>query len=548
MSPIPSPPPLTLPPPSSSANRTQSSLQTSSRSISTRSSRPLPTLPPHVWYQIITHAPDLHTLSSLSLTSSLFASHLISSFSQSLWQAVWDSISRLPSSTLISSPWLQVPGGWRAQVAASRFLTRLPQSRLFYLPPRYHPDGSVVLADRVRTSPTCSDLEDVLGRACVAVALGNGVVVGFEGGVGYVTRIDHNIKLFWDDAHIVRGGAIAKREKGCVVMICANAVLIKVKVKKGRWPLTWSALDHFGVEGGNAVSLAVAHGRVFVGFDSGRIRIVDLEKGSCRRVCSMAESVDILCANTKYLMAINTFQPICACVWDVQHGHPIQDFRNTVDGWGSLKTVAGVCCTRNEDVFAIWDGKNALRMVNVSSGQVLRVTKVRGTFNREVQRSIGEAGEEAGAAAHLGYGRMVPFHDKKKAVVATSNRVFAMPLHHRWRPAKETVQIEGARRALVALTTDDTVLVTAETDAYGELRYKIVATRSINARPRLAFWSVQNGKQLGELQLPSPASSLSVCGDIVAAVCPAVGQVVIGFAIPADFKRHAGGLQNRPLR
>lgn len=409
------------------------------------------------------------------------------------------------------------------------------------MPPRYALDGEPMKEDRLKMRPWAVDVEDVLGRALVAIALANGVVVGFERGLGYVERggdAAAAARLFYDDAPLLKGISMMELSAagGFVVAVCDAGFVVRIDVRAtegGRWPLRWRPLDAYGVEGGNVVSLSISENArwVLVGFDTGRIRAIDVGGRGCRRVFTLAESADLVVANEKWVIAVNCLQPIRACVWDAADGRPVHDFSQTTEGWGQVTTMAGVCATCNVDLFALWDGRNAIRILNAKTGQILRVNRVRGSFQRGGRNAVEEA-EDGVAAPHVGKGKMVVFKDGRRAAVATSNRVFVTPLAANWRPAVETVQVEGAKRALLALSTDDRVLVTAEGDAFGGLSYKVVGKRFIGAEPRIQFWNSETGRNYGNVVVPSPVTSLSVCGDVVAAVCGAVGQVVIAFAIP----------------
>lgn len=409
------------------------------------------------------------------------------------------------------------------------------------MPPRYALDGEPVKEDRLKMKPWTTDIEDVLGRALVAVALATGVVVGFERGVGYVERGRDAVaaaRLFYDDAPLLKGVYMMELSAagGFVVAVCDVGFVVRIDVRAAggaRWPLRWCPLDAYGVEGGNVVSLSISENArwVLVGFDTGRIRAIDVGGGGCRRVFTLAESADLVVANHKWVLGINCLQPICACVWDATDGRPLHDFSQTSVGWEQVTTIAGVSATYKDDLFALWDGRNAIRMLNAKTGQIVRVNYVRGNVQSGVRNAVEEA-EDGVAAPHVGKGKMAVFKDGRRAAVATSNRVFAAPLATNWKPRNETVQVEGAKRALLALSTDDRVLVTAEGDAFGGLGYKVVGKRFIGAEPRIQFWNAETGENYGDVAVPSPVTSLSVCGDIVAAVCGAVGQVVIAFATP----------------
>lgn len=508
------------------------------------SSRALPFLPIEIWARIFSYLPHPPTLFALSLTHSSFNAQLHSSDSQPLWRVLWDLSSSLSSAVLLSRPWALVPGNWRAQVAASRYLSLLPQTNhpFFCVPPRYTDEGQPLDQDRITTTPGALDVEEVLGRALCAVARGSGVVIGFEKGIGYVRRPARGGKpvLFYTDSTLIRNVTAIEMsaERGFLIAVCESRLLLRVDIKDGenvRWPLRWKVLDGFAMEAGNVTSIRVVEGVMggvaLLGFETGSIRVVQTEEGGCRRVFSMAESADFIAGNSRWVVGASSFEPICVCVWDVVQETIVHTFRRSSTGWSGAGTIAGICATENDDIFAVWDGRGAIHMLNVRTGEMGGVIKLRGSFEKGSGETAVEEAEVGEAAAHVGKGKLVLFKDRKRVAVATSNRVFVTPLSlQRRAAAEEPVKIEGAKRATLALSTDDRVLVSAEGDMFGGLSYKMVGRHFIGEKPRIRFWNAATGKNYGDLAAPSPVGSISLCGDTLAAVCGAVGQVLIGFA------------------
>lgn len=431
---------------------------------------------------------------------------------------------------------------------------------MLFVPPRYDLAGEPVLEDRVSVRPIKVDVEDVMGRAVAVVVLGKAVVIGFEKGLGLLRRgerargvvgkgrfarvaLKENAAaaFFYDDAPLLgKVLMFANRpvgEKGVLVAVTSNNVLVRIEVEqhdlRERRPLRWEIIDDFTYENGSVVELTTSEDGAYAiaGFCNGRVRVVHIENGGCRRVFTLGECAEMIVSNSKWLVASNSFQPIGCGVWDCSDGRPVHDFTQTSVGWEEITTIAGLTTTSADDLFALWNGRNAIRILNAKTGEFARIIHVECTFSRCV-RSATEEAEHGAVSPHLGRGKMVLSADKKTAAVATSNRVFLVPLNLGPRLSPPVVQVDGAKRALLAVSTDDRVLVTAESDVFGSLGSRVSGRTSIASPPRLRFWSMGTGRLHGDIVVPSPVTCLSVCGDTVAAVSGAVGQVMVAFAAP----------------
>lgn len=510
--------------------------------------RQLPDLPPELWAEVLKSLPTAKALCTAARVSTTWNKELTTTRSEPLWRAIWDLSSRLPSRALPS--WARVPGPWRSQVAASYNLISLHPPTI-HVPPRYDPIGNVLPLDAVAMPQGPIDVDDVLQNATSALALANCVVLGFVRGLAVLIRpgvlptcVARRTRpprpvLIYDDApllgEILRLAPRPVGPEGAVVAVTATHCVVRVDVclaaRSPRRVLRWAVIDSFAHETGAVVQLSVSEddAHAIVCFDNGRVRVVHIAQGGCRRLFTPGEAADHVVANRRWLVAASAFQPITLGVWDLVEGVSVHTFSQTSVGWESVTTVAAVCATASEDRFAIWNGRDAIRFLNVKTGEFVRTVPVTSVFPA-LPRSATEEAEHGAASAQLGDRRMVRSHDNFVYAVAASNRVFLVRGAQTASPF--TLQLDGARHSLLALSTDDRVLVTGEGNAFGALGSKVSGRKCINTPPRLRFWDVESGLLRGEVVVPSAVTSLSVCGDTVAAVCGAVGQVMVLFGTP----------------
>ena len=527
---------------------------------------PLPSLPPELLPLICRHLVTARDLCALSQVSSPFNHELTAAHADPLWRRVWLHLARLPPDALL---WARVAGPWRQQVAASFHLARLPRAlqdpppparpAVLFVPPRYTADGSVRPDDRVRTSPRNIDVEDVLGRAVAVVALGRGVVVGFEKGIAFLKRNApqkaaatprgkfarlrsiERATLFYENQPQLGGVLMFSHQpqgdNGIIVAAMSTDVLVRIDVEqdnpKAKRPLKWTIIDSFGMENAAVVEVTTSEDGMYalVGFASGRVRVVHIAQGGCRRVLAMRESAEMIVANGRWLLAANSFLPIACGVWEIEDGRPAHDFTCTSIGWEEITSIAGLSATRVAYLFAIWNGHNAIRILNAKTGDFCRIIRVDSTFLK-CPRSATEEAEHGAVSPHVGRRKMIMSADRRTAVVATSNRAFVVPLSPAAARPQEMRQLDGAKRALLALSTDDRVLVTAESNVFGSLGSRVLGRASLASEPLLRFWDVASGRLQGDIVTPSTVTSVSTAGDIVAAVAGAVGQVMVAFSTP----------------
>lgn len=401
------------------------------------------------------------------------------------------------------------------------------------------------------------DVDDVLQNATSALAMANCVVLGFVRGLALLIRpgvLPARVTAFprrcreeasaapvlvYDDApllgEVLRLAPRPVGQDGKVIAMTSTHCLIRVEIcltaRSARRTLRWVLIDNFAHESGSIVQLTVSEDDVhaIACFDTGRIRVVNIAEGGCRRLFTPGETTEHVVANRKWLVAASSFQPIACGVWDMVEGVSVHTFSQSSVGWEAVTTVAAVCPTSSEDRFAIWNGRDSIRFLNVKTGEFVRTVPVHGVFVARPRTATEEA-EHGAASAQLGDGRMAMSKDKNVYAVASSNRVFLVRGAQTASPS--TVQLDGARHSLVALSTDDRVLVTGEGNAFGALGSKVSGRKCIATSPRLRFWNVEDGRFTGEIVVPSPVTALSVCGDTVAAVSGAVGQVMVLFGTP----------------
>lgn len=512
-------------------------------------SQACPSLPDELWTRVLSYLENPSQIASASQVITTWHKDTVSHVFESVWRRIWDTTASLPSSTLLDTPFLRVPGSWRHQVAASYRLERLDKARILYLPPRYDTLGDVHPEDRLNISPCTNDLEDVLGRALHAHAFAQVVVIAFERGVGLLRQKVHPLRgkpihrrrpradtpsLYYDDAshlHGIQMLAPASLKSGTVLAVTHDN-LVRIDLQSNRHqPFTWRVIDSF-LDVGTPLKLTASTDSRYgaVGFCTGVVRIVSLS-GGCRFSFQLPEEAEHLALNEKWAIAANSFQPIAMSVWDLTAGNLHASFTQASLEWINVYVVAGIAATNNPDQFIVWDGRNTIRFFDIPTKSFVRTIEVRSRFVRE-PRSVTEEAEHGAGSPHLGRGKMVLSADRQNVALATSNRVMVISLRAD-KMYGTAPQLDRARRAVLGMSTDDRLIVTAESNAYGSLHTKVSGRVAIAVKPKLQVWDVQHEAIRCELELPCPATALSVCGDTVAIVCGAVGQVMVAFANPS---------------
>lgn len=320
-------------------------------------------------------------------------------------------------------------------------------------------------------------------------------------------------------------------KEGYVIAIThTNAIAISL-TDNPLTPVRWRVIDQYEDQIRSVVHVSTSDDARYalVGSSDGFVRVIDIKRGGCRFNLCLPECAEHIVANSKWVVAGNAFHPLTLNVWQLSDGACVDNYTASSMGWQSVLSIAGLTTTRHQDHFAIWNGRDCVRILDVKSGNFIRAIPVCCRFAKGMRSATEEA--EHGAGAPLtGRKRMILLADGKTAAVATSNRVMIVSLDASQRLCTKQIQLDGARRALIEKSTDDRVVVTAESNAFGGLGTRVSGTASIASKSRLQVWKTDTGALSSEMTLPSPATSISVCGDIVAVVCGAVGQVMVVFA------------------
>lgn len=488
-------------------------------------------LPPELWACVFRHLTTPHQLCTASLVARVWHQELTNPSSSAIWRILWDRQAKISSHCL--QLWAK-SATWQQQVAASYHLLRLTNPSLIYIPSRYTSTGDPHPADALTQRPERIDVLETLGRARAVRSFASSVLIGFDNGLGLLHRPRKNRSpfFFYDDAPQLRPVHVFSypvTSRG-IVIAATYTTLISIDPNLQtpcRRPLVWRVLDVFP-DDSSVVNLTVSTDAQYAiaGFCNGHVRVVDLKNRGCIYMLSMRESADMLVADHALLVACNFFAPVSMTVWQLRDGRALHRFEQTSVGWEEITSVSGLTTTRWRDTFAIWNGKDSIRLLNARSGRFVRFIDVHSRFPR-APRTATEEAEFGAACAHVGLGKMALLADGKSAAVATSNRVLVVSLEKGALPGR---QLEGARRSVLALSTDDKVIVTATSDVFGGLGSRVAGRTSIAARPVMQIWDIDKEKVGSEVVLPSAVSSISVCGDVVAAVCSTVGQVVVAFA------------------
>jgi WD40 repeat protein len=290
--------------------------------------------------------------------------------------------------------------------------------------------------------------------------------------------------------------------------------------------MRWRIIDNFEMTDGHLVSLACSHqddGRfILAGFSNGHVRVVDSKAGHLIHVLSMRESPDLVVAAGGWIVASCFFAPISFTCWDMEDGRAIHRFDQTSVGWEEITTLAGICPTKHKNSFALWDGKASIRILDVSTGRFSRVVEARGLFSASVRRGVYAEAEVGAAAAHMGPYKLVLCADGKTCIVAASNRVLIVDIEAKsiCKRIHSMRQVNDARRALLAVSTDNRLLVTAEGDMFGALgsRLSSSAGAAAVAQPRVCVWDIETGNLKREILDVGRVSELSVANNTIAII------------------------------
>ncbi|KAI0561897.1 WD40/YVTN repeat-like containing protein [Gracilaria domingensis] len=416
------------------------------------------------------------------------------------------------------------------------------------MPPRYKVDGTCVQQDRVAGFSAHFDVLDEFGRALVVHAFAESVLIAFERAIALIRRTSRFHRtarktptpslpsVYYDTSchvqRIISFSSQTLKSRPSLLAITLSSTLLCINVHQEKYrAITYSVLDNFLMQHGlpTIVSCSTDDKYALVGFDSGVIKVIEIDNPARKQTLCMRESVDILAANQKYVIASSSIQPITLCVWKLSNGSCVHNITQQSEGWNRIHTIAAIQPLANPSQFYVWTGLHRLFVLDVSTGSIVQNVLVHPRFIRVIRSAVEEAEHGAGSA-HIGACKLALFSDEKSLALATSNRVFVVSPSSNHLSGKIQKQFDGVRGALVALSTDERLVVTAEGNAFGGLGVHVSGRASLATLPRLQVWNVEDEKLSSEIQLPSAATSLSVCADVVAVVCGAVGKAVVVFA------------------
>lgn len=508
-------------------------------------------LPPELWGSVLHHLRSPSDALRAGLVCRAWAGELFSSSAEPMWRAVWEARSIVPGESLTA----RVVGGWRAQVAASARLAGTTPPATLFVPPRER-DGAPVPDDVVETRPRAIDVEDLLGRARCAIALPEHVLIAMERGIALLCLCGDRGKkpfLFYDAsprlACISRlfripggsaSGPVALAATGAHELTLLSVLPVRSHAR-ARIALRSRPLHCFSTESAALVSLASsACGKLaLLGFANGRIHVVCASGGGLKHVLSMREPADLVAAAGRWVVSASALQPVGAAVWHASDGRAQHRFDRTAVGWEEVVALSGLAPAAGDGRFALWNGKDCVRILCARTGRFVAVVNVDARFGRVPARAPADEAERGAASAHVGPDKMVVGHGAGRALVATSNRVFAVSLPSGKRagvPGRggepvpgggQVVQLDGALRSLVALSTDERSVVTADGDAFGGLRAWVLGRESLTKPACLRVWDAATGAMRSATELPCAAGGLSVSGDVAVVFAERVGQVVV---------------------
>lgn len=191
-------------------------------------------------------------------------------------------------------------------------------------------------------------------------------------------------------------------------------------------------------------------------------------------------------------------------------------------GWEEVTSIVGIVPAPSNDCFAVWDGKACIRILDVKTGRFRREVEAKGLVTASTTRNVQAEAEVGVAAPHAGPCKIVLGDNGTTVVVAASNRVLVTSIG-RGSGATRALsmrQLEGARRSLVALSTDNRLVVTAEGDVFGNLasRFTSGVPSKMSKPPRVCVWDAHSGKLRREITGFGCISDLSVAGNTIAVV------------------------------
>lgn len=196
-------------------------------------------------------------------------------------------------------------------------------------------------------------------------------------------------------------------------------------------------------------------------------------------------------------------------------------------GWEEVTSIVSIVPAPSKDCFAVWDGKACIRILDVKTGRFRREIQAKGLVSASATRNAQTEAEVGAPAPHVGPCKMVLGDNGRTVVVAASNRVVLTDIgcNSEVERALSMRQLEGARRSLVALSSDNRYVITAEGDVFGNLASRLTAgvPRTLNKPPRICVWDAESGGLRREITGFGSISDLSVAGNAIAVVARSAG-------------------------
>jgi hypothetical protein len=290
-----------------------------------------------------------------------------------------------------------------------------------------------------------------------------------------------------------------------------------------RRPIRWTILDNFQMTDAHIVSLVLSQDRqhALAGFSNGHIRVVDVANARLHHVLSSREAPDLVVAAGRWVVASNLGTRPCPTCWDRADGRAMHRWERSSVGWEEVAQIVAISPTARKDCFAVWDGRSQVRVLNAAQGRFTRIIDARGSVIKSMTRSVKDEAEFGAAASHVGPSKMAISADGQTVFVAASNRVIILDIHgmSAVKRAATMKQLDGARRALLALSTDNRYVVTAEGDVFGGLasRFATGPSRS-QAAPCICVWDAATGELRRRITEVGYISDLSVANNCIAVV------------------------------
>lgn len=510
---------------------------------------PPPALPDELWAHILSFLSDPHQLCAASLVCSTWHAQITSTHHDPVWHTIWARTGAPDPPT-----WARVSGLWRAQVSSSYRLSSLPRllsspisqhsARRLIVPPPADVNGHVPSSLRLSARPRAADLEALLGRALHGHALPYGAILAFSHGIALLLRPDapqrrravngSPVLHYVVGPHVTAVVALAvkvARDGPAIVALTADGALVHISVDPMRSvPLRCRVIDrappplHDSGDGCGAhhVALSDDGDMAFTGFASGIIRTVNLRRGALNCVLRLPESPDMIVSNGEFVAACNTADPLALSAWRLEDATVVATFSATSVGWAGISRLTGLCTTKRTNVFAVLDTADVVRLVDVTAAAFIRAVDL--TNPGGPRAPPGQMG--AGGVASVPGGCLLRLADGR-GVVMSASEVTVFDLDVMPGRTQEVRRLQGARHALLAMSMDMRVFVTAERDVFGRLAPSITGRPSHGEKHVLKVWDVSRERLVGEIDMPGPATGVSVCGDIVVAVCDKVGQAIV---------------------